>query len=387
MSKRITRRTILTLGAAAAAGIPARSAQGARRVQPAAMQATAATPARNNGRIDMLSNLLQGSGVPGMSVAAIENGTLAWTHALGMADAASGEPLAERSVFQAASLTKPLLAYVTLALCEQGKMSLDTPLRDYIHADELSQGARANQITPRLILSHSSGLPAFRPARGRLTPRGIPGTAFSYSGAGYELLQDAVEQVTGEALETYAARTVFAPLGMHESSLVWHPEYAAAAAVGHDWDGSVVCDVSRPERANAAGSLHTTPSDFARLLMEMISSERNGAFGLDYVYKCMARSPQIRLADGLAWGLGWGLALNPAGDSFWHFGDSRGYMCHAIAFPATRSGVVVFTNGRRGLRLAEKAADSLLGHPEARAAQAKVFRWIYDVFYEGQLRP
>ena len=60
-------------------------------------------------------------------------------------------------------------------------------------------------------------------------------------------------------------------------------------------------------------------------------------------------------------------------------------MCHAIGFPSQRSAVVVFTNGRRGLRLAQKAADEVLGEPSMRASQAEVFRWIFDVFYEGKL--
>jgi hypothetical protein len=172
---------------------------------------------------------------------------------------------------------------------------------------------------------------------------------------------------------------------MADSSLTWLPAYDTSAAVGHDWDGTIVQGVSRPTRANAAGSLHTTTADFARLLIEMLSFRRSAA-GLGYIYKRMALSPQVRLTDRLAWGLGWGLCLDPDAECFWHFGDSRGYMCHAIAFPARRSGVVVFTNGRRGLRLAEKTADEWLGTPACRDAQAAVFRWIYDVFYEGRLR-
>jgi len=87
-------------------------------------------------------------------------------------------------------------------------------------------------------------------------------------------------------------------------------------------------------------------------------------------------SPQIRLTDHLAWGLGWGLNLSEDGDRFWHWGDSRGFMSYAVASLTQRKGVVIFTNGRNGLRIAEQVATKVMGD-----AESETFAWIYDGFY------
>jgi len=105
----------------------------------------------------------------------------------------------------------------------------------------------------------------------------------------------------------------------------------------------------------------------------------------DYATRRLGLAPLVRLDERLAWGLGWGLHLDNGGDAFWHFGDSRGFMSFAIGFPARQSGVAIFTNGRRGLRLSQKVADELEDEPQQAAALSAVFRWVYEVFYEGRL--
>ncbi len=335
---------------------------------------------------ELASRLLRESRVPGLVVAVLSDSRVSWVGGFGYADVASRRPMSPQTLFQAASLTKPLFAYAVMNLCEQGRLSLDAPIAEYVRNGKFAfRDSRADMISVRTVLSHTSGLPPFQKPGG-VTLNAPPGRAFTYSGLGYDYLQSAVEAVVGMPLDVYMHQSVLAPLGMNTSSMTWREGFEGAVATGYDWDGTPVKETSHPDKASAAGSLHTTAGDYARFLLEMMSASAGDAWRPGYVYKRMALSPHACLREGLAWGLGWGLHLAPEGDRFWHFGDSRGYMTYAIATPHQRSGVVIFTNGRHGLRVADKLAESFTDSQDARQAHRAIFSWVYDVFYEGKLR-
>jgi CubicO group peptidase (beta-lactamase class C family) len=165
-------------------------------------------------------HLLQSRGVPGAAFAIVRDGEVVQSGGIGVRDTSTGEPVDERTVFEAASLSKPVFAFAVLQLVDAKILSLDTPLARY--APGFVKGdQRAGSITVRDVLSHSSGLPNWR---GWITPLKTsfePGSQFSYSGEGFIWLQRAVTAATGEDFNTVMARLVFEPLGMRDSSFVW----------------------------------------------------------------------------------------------------------------------------------------------------------------------
>ena len=373
MDSRLSRRQTLKLCTASLLALGTANASGATESSaPIAVRDTESLARR-------IEALLKVSGVPGLSIALIDDARITWAQGFGYADRPKRKPVTAATIFQAASLTKPAFAYVALKLCEEGRMALDVPLKTYLPSFVSSLDPRADSITARIVLAHMSGLPFTHFPKWPETLEFGPGEKFGYSGAAYLYLQQVVENVLGQPLDAIMGARFLQPLGLASSAFVWRPEYEVIAAKGHQDDGSLVRekDRSRPEKANAAGSLHTTPTDFARFMINFILEQGAQAAGLDPVYKRMMLSPQVRLADGLGWGLGWGIRVAENGDRFWHWGDSRGYMNYAVGSLKDRSGLVVFTNAPRGLRLAEELAATILGEDER-----KTFSWIFEGFYK-----
>ena len=183
--------------------------------------------------------LMKKGGVPGLSIALIRGGKTSWVHGFGIKEAKTDQPVTAETVFEAASLSKPVFAYGVLKLLEQGKLALDTPLTTYLPKPYIEGDERLAKITARIVLSHRTGFPNWRQSDGALPIYFTPGERFSYSGEGYIYLQRVVEQITHKPLNEYMTEAVFTPLGMRNSSYVWRPDFDALTATGHDAGGKV----------------------------------------------------------------------------------------------------------------------------------------------------
>ena len=327
-----------------------------------------------------IAELLARSRTPGLSIAIVRRNRVVFTKGFGLANISTNRPVTPDTIFQAASLTKPVFAYAALKLCESGRMGLDTPLIDYIPHARISRDSRAHRITPRTVLAHMSGLPNWTSGKRPMQMDFDPGAHFGYSGEAYNVLQEAVEAQSGKPLNALLVETIAKPYGLAESAFVWSDRFESIGAIGYEWDGTPVKSRSKPTEASAAASLHTTARDYARFMVASLVPDARAPQQLDYTSERMMLSPQVRLKGPLAWGLGWGLRLRDDGDIHWHFGDSRGYMSYAAMSRTTGDGVVIFTNGRHGLRVCHAVAGGLLDD------QDTIFSWIYDVFYEGKLK-
>jgi CubicO group peptidase (beta-lactamase class C family) len=318
-----------------------------------------------------IEQLLKDGRVPGLSFAIIRDGQIVETKALGVRDASTAIPVDENTIFEAASLSKPVFAYAVLQLVDAGVLSLDTPLSKYV-PDYVKDDPRAASTTVCHVLSQASGLPNWRSKTNPLKTYFQPGERFSYSGEGFLWLQQVVEAATGESFNSVMARLVFDPLEMRRSSYVWRADFEADYARPHDAQPTP-SDKRRPTKPRSAATLHTTAADYARFLQAVLSGARlkpeTAKQWLDpqvrlrqHCIECL--STDVQDADQhVAWGLGWG--LEPDAGSFFHWGDNGQFKAFVAGSPADRSAVVVFTNGYNGMAIMPDVINQLMpgNHP------------------------
>jgi CubicO group peptidase (beta-lactamase class C family) len=176
--------------------------------------------------------------VPGVSYVILRDYEMVYSRGFGVKDVRTNEPVTDETMFEACSMTKPVFAYLAMKQVESGSLKLDSPVWT-IYDDPAFQGQELRKkITARMLLSHTSGLPNWRPGEdeenGYLPIEFEPGTKFSYSGEGMYYLQKVVEKITGKSLEVLAKETLFERNLMKNSSFVYSPEFEERLAAGHD---------------------------------------------------------------------------------------------------------------------------------------------------------
>ena len=314
--------------------------------------------------------LMKKGGVPGLAIAVIRGGKTTWLHGFGMKEVKTGQPVTGETVFEAASLSKPVFAYGVLKLVEQGKLGLDTPLTVYLPKPFVAGDERLAKITARIVLSHRTGFPNWPADDGSVSIYFTPGARFSYSGEGYIYLQRVVEQITGKSLNQYMTEAVFTPLGMTSSSYVWRPDFDALTATGYDSDGKPT-ELWKPTEAGAASSLNTTAKDYA-LFVEAVLTRKGlksatlremetPEIALDPACRICIKHEPKQLSKNLFWALGWGIERKDGTDGLWHWGDNGSFKGFVMADPKTKSGVVMFANSENRLEVAKPLVDETMG--------------------------
>jgi CubicO group peptidase (beta-lactamase class C family) len=280
--------------------------------------------------------------------------------------------LSEDAIFQAASLTKPVSAYVALQWVVADKLDLTKPVshylpRGYTHFhkplartpkdphDVMTPSALSN-IWLGTLLNHTSGLPNW--SSKAMTPSPPPGQLWQYSGEGYMLLQSILETVSGQNFSDFMDSQVFRPLGMNNSSLVWHEQLNSEVHT----DASPGLWAPQPgkfKHALAAASLYTTAPDYAKFLCAVLRQEKLLALTLS--------SPvMVDRSLGIEWGYGWGIERSKSGPHLWHWGNNPGFRSFAMFSPATGDGFIAFTNHHKGIAMAARIAqDALPGEHQA----------------------
>ncbi len=179
---------------------------------------------------DYIPDFMRRERIPGVTLALIRAGEIVWTKGFGVKSTIMAEPVTSETLFEVASNSKVVTAYVALRLVDQDRLSLDEPLNTYLHEPWLPPSEFRDTITLRHVISHSSGLGHSTTSRENLF---APGRGYSYSAVGFQYLQMVIEQVTGQSLEQVARETVFVPLGMLSSSFVNRKDLTSATANGH----------------------------------------------------------------------------------------------------------------------------------------------------------
>jgi len=339
-----------------------------------------------------LSERMKHYKVPGFSIALIDREEVAWARGYGVREVGCEAPVTPETIFQAASISKPVTAMVALRLVDKGLLDLDADVNDVLrswkvpkskHTQVQPDGMR-RVVTLRGLLSHSAGmtvrgflgypsdspLPTLRqildgkppavskPVRVMLRP----GTEFRYSSGGYMVVQQMIEDVTGRPFARLAQEWIFDPLGMTHSTFdALRPQDSDALAATAHRDGTPVPARWHMYPELAAAGLWSTPSDLARLGVELIKSyknESNRVLSEETTSKMM--TPQLSISKlGFSEGLGFFIVIQGGKTSFGHPGWNEGFHSLIGGVLETGQGFVWMSNGANGNHLGFEVTQGL----------------------------
>jgi CubicO group peptidase (beta-lactamase class C family) len=307
--------------------------------------------------------------ISSVGVAVIEDGRVALTKVYG--EQSPGVPATTATLFNLASLTKPVTAEVILRLASAGKLTLDEPMARYWTDPDIATDPRRERLTARIALAHQTGFPNWRPEGGRLAFTSDPGTAFGYSGEGYDYLGRFAEKRVGRSFEALAQEYVFGPIGvtnMSYSKRGWmQGRLATPRDSGGRWGQPQVRDSSHWSGAN---SMLTTVGDYAAFVVSVMNGERLSRAMAEERFR-PATGPQPPLAcklepaslcpRGLNFALGWIRLDYDRGPIMAFLGRNErpgGAERTLVYFdPQGKRGAVVLTSGRNGQRLLLDVVD------------------------------
>ena len=338
------------------------------------------------GAIDkIVKQLMDTAEVTGLCLGVINDNRIAFVKTYGYKNKAKGEVNDTATCFYAASLAKPLFAYLVMQLADEGVIDLDKPLYTYLpkplpeyeNYKDLAEDDRWKLITARNCLDHTTGFPNWR----QFNPRDNqkleiffnPGERYAYSGEGLYLLQLVIEAITHRQLEDLAREKIFKPFGMRRTSFLWQPSFENNYALGHTLNEDTMQKDRRTE-ANAAGSMETTIGDYSRFVEAVMLGR-----GLSQGSKREMLSPQIGIYAKrqfpslnndttsankkiqLSYGLGWGLFTSAYGKAFFKEGHGNGWQHYMIGIPDKKFSLIIMTNSDNGESMFKELVEKTTG--------------------------
>lgn len=295
--------------------------------------------------------------VPTMGLGIIENGAVTQVKVFG--EITKGVTAPYNTVFNVASLTKPVTAIVALKLVSLSKWNLDEPVSKYWTDPDIANDPRNKKLTTRLILSHQTGFPNWRWMNEdkKLHFQFDPGTKYQYSGEGMEYLRKALEKKFHKSLQKLADELIFQPLKMTDTRYVWDKNVdVSRLAIGYDKDGKPY-ETVKNNKPNAADDLLTTIEDYGKFLVSVLNSD-----GLtDQVFEEMT-SNQVPSSKGKHFGLGFEIYdLDNEAYALSHGGSDNGVQTLVFLLPKTKQGIIIFTNSDTGASVYESLLKHYLG--------------------------
>ena len=296
--------------------------------------------------------------VPGVSVAVIEDGAVEWARGWGVADSTTGVPVTRETRFQAASISKPLTAAAFVSLADDGLASLDTDINTYLDGWTIEADP---PLTAAEILSHSAGLsvsgfPGY--GEGDALPtlievlNGTPPAntdavtydagdrgSFHYSGGGFEIIQKAIEDITGQPFADVMEARVLGPAGMTHSTYHFPTREADGFSSGHSRSGVPIEGRWHDYPELAAAGLWTTAEDLATFALNIIGYSQTG----ERIVSAEAGADMLeeRIPETA---LGFWIMPGVTATGVYHTGRNEGFQSNLFMFEDGSHGVVILTN-------------------------------------------
>ncbi len=312
-------------------------------------------------------------GLVGLSVAVIDSGKIVYHGAFGVANLDTGAPVDDESIFEAASMSKTVFAYMVMRMVDKGLLDLDKPLYQYLPYADIARDERYKAITARMVLTHHAGFPNWRYFNRADTSLHVhfpdlylafdPGTRYGYSGEGFLYLAQVVAHLNGLDIRTLSSlydQEVAQPLGMTRTWFTGNAFISQHKVSGHmkgkvsvshnmnwpisfpTWDSSYV---------NPAASLHTNAESYARFVLALMNGTGLSRKSLDEMLRAQYPLPDSLAenpAEHPAIGLGIFMTTTPYGISYDHGGDNGNFKSHFVWYRDQKKAFVYFVNSDRG---------------------------------------
>lgn len=325
-----------------------------------------------------IQSLLEDAELTGLAVTIFNDNEIVYQKGFGYANYETKDTLTTDHIFYGASFSKAVFGYLIADLALDGIIDLDTPLQEYFDVPipelefekewrgfaNLAGDERYKDITARMCLNHTTGFPNWRwldkyfdfDRDGKIKFLIDPASRHLYSGEGMMLLQYAIENITGKGLEELAKERVFDPLEMSMTSYVWQERFEDLYVNGHTSSHEVIPKDTEDE-AGAAGSMETTPKDYAKFFGHVLNKASQKSEITQLMFE-----PSIRIRSKaqfgfqtwqdtdendkieLSYGMGWGLLKSPYGIGAFKEGSDQGWEHYSIMFPEQKTGVIIMTN-------------------------------------------
>ncbi len=323
---------------------------------------------RLESRVDFLMDSLN---IPGVSMAVLNDRKIVYHHVYGVSNIDKMNPLNEQSIFEGASLSKPIFAYFALKMADKGLLNLDRPLHEYLPHPAIDSASMAayRKITPRMVLSHSTGFPNF--SHGQVIKLPFePGTNFLYSGEAYQYLAAVLGTINGvgwkEKFNNIFEDEVTMPLGMKHTSFLWNDYLATHKVYGHKegrptdnglggWSGKTF---------NAFSSIHSEAAEYALFIEAMLNKEglKEATFtqmlAPENTFK---KTNELMVETGqTAWGLGFAQKPSQNGLMHLHTGNNHDFQAYCMFIMEKGYGIVLFTNSDKLLPFVQ-GLENILG--------------------------
>ena len=317
--------------------------------------------------------------VPGVSIAIVQDGQIKWAKGYGLANTKTGTVVDENTLFQAGSISKPIAALAALHLHEKGKIDIDQNVNDYLVDWKIvdNEFTAVEEITTRRLLTHTAGttvhgFPGYKQSdlfpsdievlngqgnTASLTVDVVPGSIWRYSGGGYTVMEQIVENISGQSFESYLSEHILLPMGMTQSTYQqplsdkWQSNISAA----YDGDGNITKGLWHNYPEQAAAGLWTTPSDLALYCIEIqniAKGKENGVLNKSTVDLMLTKHKND-------WGLG--PSLRSEGDSlmFSHGGKNQGFTNNLTAYAHLGQAAIIMTNADNGGSLIREIENAI----------------------------
>jgi hypothetical protein len=286
--------------------------------------------------------------IPGVSFAMIKDGRVVYHKTYGLKNTMTGEKVNPETLFEAASITKPVFSFAVLRLADRGEIDLDKPLYLYLPYKDIEHDERYKLITARHVLTHRTGFPNWRNMTndGTLQIKFTPGTDYGYSGEGFEYLKMVVEKITGKKVEQVLQEEVIEPMGLYHTFFSKNDSLQRVVANGHY--NTLPSRADLPESPGMAYSMHTEALTFTKFMLYMLEEK-----GLKpETYKMVfSKGSDFKFDPGdpvppypVYMGTSLEIQETPFGKSFGHGGNNGDFTCQFEMYKDAKMGYVIFTN-------------------------------------------
>ncbi|TYP74406.1 serine hydrolase domain-containing protein [Aquimarina intermedia] len=314
-----------------------------------------------------IDSILRAVHMPGLSIAIINNSKMVYHNTFGVINSETKEAVDKQTIFEGASLSKPIFAYFVMKMVENGKLDLDKPLYEYLQHPGIAENSKEayKLITARMVLSHQTGFPNH--ANGKEIELAFtPGTDFMYSGEAFQYLAAIIGMLNGvgfkSELNSLFRKEVTQPLAMTHTTFVWDEYLDKHKAFGHDDDGKPT--QNNPSYGgwsgnsfNAYSSLHSEAKEYAHFLIALL--KRKGL--KDAIFSDMLTehthfrddNPLKKEIGQTGWGLGMAQKSTDNGIMHMHTGNNHDFQSYMMIHPKKKFGIVFFTNSNKAIPFIE----------------------------------